>query len=69
MKLIQGANLKSGLRVSLISGLDGIASVGKRAEQYIVTDQTDKKGNVLVVNLRTGTASPVSPLSVWEVVA
>ena len=69
MNLIQGANLKRGLRVSLIPGLDGIASVGKRAEQYIVTDQTDKKGNILVVNLRTGTTSPVSPLSVWEVAA
>lgn len=69
MNLIQGANLTCGLRVSLISGLDGIASADKRAEQYIVTDQTDKKGHILVVSLRTGTASPVSPLSVWEVVA
>lgn len=67
MNLIQGANLKCGSRVSLISGLAGIATPVQRTEQYIVTDQTDKKGNILVVNLRTGIASPVSPLSVWEV--
>ena len=40
MNLIQGADLKIGSRVSLISGLDGIASVAQRSEQYIVTDQS-----------------------------
>lgn len=68
MNLIQGADLEVGSRVSLISGLDGIASAAQRSEKYIVTDQTDKKGHIIIVNLRTGTASTVSPLSVWEVV-
>lgn len=69
MNLIQGAQLKKGARVSLISGLAGITGVGKRAEQFIVSDMTDKKGNAVIVNLRTGVSASASPLSVWEVLA
>lgn len=66
MNLIQGANLTKGLRVSLVSGLAGIAGAAESSRRYIVTDRLHKK-NPLLADIDTGATTAASPLSVWQV--
>ena len=60
---VQGHELKPGQRATCLSSLDGIVS---ESPEYVVTNETDKKGNPKLVNVDSGSVVVASRLSVWN---
>lgn len=63
---VQGKDLKQNDRVRCVSSVNGIVTGQDAKINYVVTDIKDKRGNPLLVNLRTGGTITASPLSVWD---
>lgn len=62
--LYNGGELTPGIWVRLIAGSD--ATIYDNETFLLVTDQTDKKGNRLVVNTTNGSTAWASPKSIWS---
>lgn len=62
--IVRPAALKPGQRVKLLMGSDAVQASDSR-KAYLVTDQTDKKGNPLLVDMSTGAAAIASPSAVF----
>lgn len=60
---VQGHELKPGQRATCLSSLAGIVS---ESPEYVVTNETDKKGNPKLVNVDNGDVVVASRLSVWS---
>ena len=60
---VQGHELKPGQRATCLSSLDGIVS---ESPEYLVTNETDKKGNPKLANVDNGSVVVASRLSVWS---
>lgn len=63
----KGADLKVGDTAYLVAGAAGVANEEQARVAYLVTDQRDRKGNPLLVNVANGATVTASPHSVWTV--